>query len=118
MRVIWQVLLILMVVVLLARADPASPALSKTEKDAGKRLYIRRCAKCHRLYQPADYSPDEWRLWMNKMTRKAKLTPEQQKLLSRYLDGDRADNGVRKTALPAGLQVRGCVVFDQPQQVK
>ena len=37
-------------------------------------------------YNPADYTEEEWRSWMTKMSKKAKLNPDQAQLLSRYLD--------------------------------
>ncbi len=49
-------------------------------------LHAIKCAKCHQFYNPADYEEAEWRAWMRKMGNKARLTPSQQELLSRYLD--------------------------------
>ncbi len=43
-----------------------------------------------KFYDPAGYSEGEWRTWMARMSRKARLKPEQQELLSRYLNGFRA----------------------------
>jgi hypothetical protein len=58
-------------------ADAANPA---------RRLYIAKCAKCHKLYDPAGYTEAEWRGWMVKMSRKAKLKPGQEESLSQYLE--------------------------------
>jgi hypothetical protein len=60
--------------------QPAGP------DEPGRRLTLARCAKCHRLYDPAKYAEPEWRDWMNRMSVKAKLDDEQQELVSRYLE--------------------------------
>ena len=52
----------------------------------GRKLYEIKCAKCHKFYDPAKYSDEEWSKWMGKMTKKAKLKPEQAELLTHYID--------------------------------
>ena len=61
--------------------DPAVDDLTR-----GRRLYVARCARCHKLYDPGKYSAAEWRSWMDKMSRKAKLKADQEELISRYVD--------------------------------
>ena len=84
------------VVVLLtaALAWAGGPASGEdlTPKDvaAGRKLYVAKCAKCHRFYQPKSYSEVDWGRWMELMSQKAKLKPEQDKLLRQYLDEYRA----------------------------
>src|SRR5881628_3580134 len=51
---------------------------------AARKLYVGKCAKCHKLYNPAKYSDEEWAKWMRKMSKKSKLNPQQQELLSAY----------------------------------
>jgi len=53
---------------------------------AGQKLYVNKCAKCHKLHDPAKYSDADWNIWMGRMSRKAKLKPEQEQLLSNYID--------------------------------
>ena len=48
-------------------------------------LYVTKCAKCHRFYDPQPYSATEWDRWMTKMSRKSKLTEDEGRLLARYL---------------------------------
>ena len=60
--------------------------LSEPEIAAARKLYVAKCAKCHKFHHPAKYTDDEWRTWMRKMSRKAKLKPEQNELLSGYLE--------------------------------
>src|ERR1043166_4722096 len=65
--------------------SPASelPANRTTQP---RKLYLTKCAKCHKLYDPAKYSDEQWHKWMVKMSKKSKLTSEQSEMLSRYID--------------------------------
>ena len=56
------------------------------ETAAARKLYVAKCAKCHKFYDPKKYSDEEWHKWMRKMSKKSKLTPEQEALLSQYID--------------------------------
>ena len=74
----------------LAGVLPAGAAdLSAAQTRAAQELYEIKCAKCHKFYNPADYSQPDWDLWMKKMSKKAKLKPAQTELLSKYLQGFR-----------------------------
>jgi len=64
--------------------------LSAEELNQATQLYTIKCAKCHKFYNPADYNDPEWRTWMMKMSKKARLKPSQEQLLSRYLELFRA----------------------------
>ena len=55
-------------------------------------LYTVKCAKCHKFYDPTQYSQPEWDMWMQKMSRKSKLKPAQEELLARYLGAYRASH--------------------------
>lgn len=73
-----------------AVARPARTAgLSTTELRQASRLFVAKCARCHALYDPAAYTDAEWRSWMTKMSNKARLKPDQEQLLSRYLEAFR-----------------------------
>lgn len=72
-------------VLALALAGARAAELSPTERKAAKDLYEIKCAKCHKFYEPTAYSPTEWDDWMKKMSRKSKLKPAQEELLTRYL---------------------------------
>jgi len=67
------------------------PLLSDQEIAVARKLYVAKCAKCHKFHNPAKYADEEWRTWMRKMSRKSKLKPDQNELLSRYLATFRAD---------------------------
>jgi len=56
------------------------------EEAAARKLYVAKCAKCHKFYDPAKYSDDEWKIWMGKMSKKARLKPEQQRILADYIE--------------------------------
>jgi hypothetical protein len=56
------------------------------EYAGARQLYIAKCARCHRLYDPTPYSDAEWRMWLTKMSRKAKLTPAQEQELTQYIE--------------------------------
>ena len=60
--------------------------LSVEEIEAARKIYVARCARCHKFYDPGDYTADEWRTWMTKMSKKARLRADQEQLLSRYLE--------------------------------
>lgn len=82
----------------IALAGCAAPALAKDMADdgtaAGHKIYVAKCAKCHKFYDPAKYSETDWEMWMRKMSKKAKLKPEQELELSRYIDQNlRSPNG-------------------------
>jgi hypothetical protein len=64
--------------------------LTELETKKAKKLYVAKCAKCHKLYEPGNYTDAEWQSWMAKMIRKARLKPDQVKLLTQYLDEIRA----------------------------
>lgn len=80
-----------LLIALAAAAHVASAAdLSAKELTAARKIYVAKCAKCHRFYEPKEYSATAWRMWMEKMERKSKLKPAQSDVLNRYLDEYRA----------------------------
>lgn len=52
-------------------------------------LYALKCGRCHKFYDPAAYDAEDWNVWMRKMSKKAKLEPAQEKMLSEYLAASR-----------------------------
>jgi mono/diheme cytochrome c family protein len=53
------------------------------ESDGGK-IYVQKCAKCHELHPPSEYSQPEWDKWMSKMRRKSKLKPNDFQAVQEY----------------------------------
>ena len=68
----------------------SAAGLSPQEVNDATKLYVAKCARCHKFYDPADYGEGEWRSWMKKMSKKAVLKSDQEVLLSRYLGAFRA----------------------------
>src|ERR1051325_3035685 len=58
----------------------------QNETTAARKLYVAKCAKCHKFYDPAKYSDEEWAVWMKKRRKKSKLKPEQEQKLSQYIE--------------------------------
>ena len=75
---------------LLDATRAAAAGLSSEEVQTAAKLCGAKCARCHKFYDPAGYDDTEWRTWMNKMSRKARLNPDQRALLERYLGALRA----------------------------
>ncbi|HUI07061.1 MAG TPA: hypothetical protein VL486_08645 [Verrucomicrobiae bacterium] len=83
-------------VVLLALVTPGGRADGNMQRPAeelmaGRKLYVSKCARCHKFYDPAKYDGKSWQTWMEKMRRKAHLNDEQYKQLSEYLQSVRAE---------------------------
>jgi hypothetical protein len=72
--------------VALAGVLPARAADTTSVTETGRKLYTAKCARCHKFYDPAKYSDEAWHTWMDKMSRKAKLKPDQKETLSEYLE--------------------------------
>ncbi len=64
-----------------ARADGS--AVDQTA--AGRKLYVNKCAKCHKMYDPANYTDRQWDSWMGKMQKKAKLNPQEKEAVNEYV---------------------------------
>jgi hypothetical protein len=73
---------------------------SANTMEAGRKLYTVKCARCHKFYDPAKYSDDKWREWMDKMSKKAKLKPDQKQILSDYLETFRTGAKTNASAGP------------------
>jgi len=57
------------------------------ELSAGRRLYVEKCAGCHRLYDVDAYGDDEWRSHVREMIveNKVRLSGSEHSSLVRYL---------------------------------
>jgi cytochrome c553 len=78
------------VIALMPLAGTTAGELTAQDLAAARKLYVAKCAKCHRFYEPTNYTEVNWQRWMESMSRKSKLKPPQQELLNRYLDAYRA----------------------------
>jgi len=98
----WRWLLFLIGLALAGCSGPTSATDGQDETAQARKLYVVKCAKCHKMYDPAKYSDEEWQKWMTKMTRKAKLRPEQAEMLSRYIE-ETYRTTQKTNAAPKGL---------------
>ena len=51
----------------------------------GKNLFENNCAKCHKLYNPKDYSAQDWKSILAEMQKKARLDDAQIGMISNYI---------------------------------
>jgi hypothetical protein len=86
MTVRWFIFLVSAVLVGCAGRGVSYNPPDVPEYAATRQLYIAKCARCHRLYDPTPYSDAEWRMWLTKMSKKAKLTPAQEQELTQYVE--------------------------------
>lgn len=90
-RTTFQLSFLLGLAALCLWANAASPPdLSPAQEASARKLYVAKCAKCHKFYEPNKYTEADWRIWMEKMNKKSKLKPAQAELLNQYLDLYRA----------------------------
>lgn len=61
------------------------PNTSLADLQHGRALYVEKCAGCHNLPLPAQYSPEEWEGYVEYMTADAKLTKDEQSAITRYV---------------------------------
>jgi hypothetical protein len=80
--------------------SPRAPATYGELMERGEKLYVAKCARCHKFYDPAKYSDAKWHEWMDKMSKKARLKPDQRVILSEYLETFRTGAGTNTSAAP------------------
>ena len=54
----------------------------------GRSLYEKSCARCHALYMPRSHTASEWRFYVRKYGRKARLDRGQRQVVYNYLAGN------------------------------
>jgi hypothetical protein len=75
---------------MVAQSAECADELTVKEISTARKIYVAKCAKCHRFYEPTNYPEPDWRTWMEKMSKKSKLKGEQARLLTQYLAAYRA----------------------------
>lgn len=93
-----KILILAAVVLLLAscgtkKATPTTPAVTQAAKATeltpalaeGKNLYENSCARCHKLYEPKQFTQEDWKPILVKMQKKAKLDDSQMASISNYI---------------------------------
>jgi hypothetical protein len=73
--------------VLLASAAACATALPPATPgtEAGRAIYSAKCHSCHRLYKPDRVAHEKWPALLDKMSEKAKLTPDEEKAVLDYV---------------------------------
>lgn len=66
----------------------AETPVSPEKLAEGKRLYDNNCAKCHKLFSPADYTREDWQPILVRMQRKARLDDIQMATVKAYVDSE------------------------------
>ncbi|MBC5833846.1 cytochrome c [Flavobacterium sp. F372] len=68
-------------------AEPVKEKLVITREvlAEGKSLYGMNCAKCHELFNPNSFTPQEWTPIVLRMQKKAKISDEQREKIYAYL---------------------------------
>jgi cytochrome c5 len=84
----------------LEAAAAQATGLGADQVKACQKLYLNKCMRCHKSYEPSGYSQTEWESWMRKMRKKAHLTPAQNEMITRYLDACRTSLPVTKAKVP------------------
>jgi len=60
-------------------------AVLTPELAEGKALYENNCAKCHRLYDTKEFSPEDWKPIVDRMQKKAHLDDVQGQKIFNYV---------------------------------
>jgi hypothetical protein len=69
-----------------AMVQATKPDVTLEALQSGCQLYIQKCANCHRVYYPANYTATEWQHLLPKMFKKAKISSDiEKKLLQQYI---------------------------------
>lgn len=71
-------------------AMASSTGISVRELQAGRRIYVGRCASCHSLYPVAKYDVSRWRQIVIDESARAKLSAPEENALIDYLIGARS----------------------------
>ena len=61
------------------------PEVTLDDLQHGRAIYVNKCAGCHNLHRPDDFEPERWTVVLAKMGKEAKLNPQEQRSVARYL---------------------------------
>lgn len=51
----------------------------------GRELYVNNCASCHQLYMPNKYTDEKWKINLDEMQVRAKITNSEKELIYQYI---------------------------------
>lgn len=66
-------------------AKPTAPASVMTQMDHGKTLFTTKCASCHAMKNPGDFTTVQWDNILKTMIPKAKLSAAEEKQVTDYI---------------------------------
>nr|WP_294938965.1 cytochrome c [uncultured Flavobacterium sp.] len=73
-------------VVQTSKTDSTSKTIELTaEQQHGKSLFEANCGKCHKLFEPSKHNPEEWKVTLARMQKKAKISDEETASIYNYL---------------------------------
>lgn len=72
-------------VVVAAPKEEVKVVILTAELAEGKNLYENNCAQCHKLFEPTDFSKEQWKPIVARMQRKADLDEAQGARIYDYL---------------------------------
>ena len=77
---------ILPLLLLAAACATTAPSTGGRDREAdGRGIYERSCARCHALYMPRSFTAGEWKYYVRKYGRKARLSSGEKRLVYDYL---------------------------------
>ena len=85
-RILTRVWLLACSVVALISGLASAEVRNTGRNEEAKQLYLMKCSKCHRLYDPKEYDDFHWSNWMVKMKKKAHLNDEQYGKIVHYVE--------------------------------
>jgi cytochrome c5 len=65
-------------------------ATARTDVERGQIHYETSCQRCHALYMPTSYTPSEWKYYVRKYGRRARLSEAQREVVYTYLASEAA----------------------------
>jgi len=65
-----------------AATDNTTKVVAMSE---GQEIYTNRCGRCHKLFPVANFTAEQWKVNLDKMRGKAKLTDQEYSSVSKYL---------------------------------
>ncbi len=65
--------------------DAARAATTVEQLNAGRAIYVAKCTGCHSAHPPSNFAATEWPAHVADMRMDAKLTPEDESAITRYL---------------------------------
>jgi hypothetical protein len=79
------------------------PETTLSDLQHGRALYVQKCAGCHNLHLPQEYEPDEWEGYVAYMVADARLNPDEQTAITRFL-------------VAASARARGVATSQKPEE--